>query len=427
MKISGMKISGIICEYNPLHNGHLHHIRTVRENGADAIVAVMSGNFMQRGDVAIMEKLTRAQLALRAGADLVIELPVIWSLAPADRFAAGGVALLNALQVVDEISFGAECADLELLQTAANVCRTCQTEYADTLRMFTRQGNSYPAVMQELATNLAGEEVSSVLSQPNNTLAIAYLNAIADQGCWISPFPVQRKGAGHNSTGAVPMTSGEENAPETNILRPEPMPKSIASASYIRNCVEKGIDCRHMMPHDSWKALSKARKNGTSGSMKNLERIILYTLRTMSSEQIASFGEVGAQGLAGHIYNSRAASSLDELLQMLTTKRYPLSRLRRILLHMLIGITNEDIYSLPPYGRILAFNTTGRKVLAHSKHMRSLPFGESLKWLSTQGPAAKRCAMLEARATDIYQLACNTIGPAGSDYRHKITLTNTAE
>lgn len=121
-----MKISGIICEYNPLHNGHLHHIQTVRENGADAIVAVMSGNFMQRGDVSIMEKLTRAQLALKAGVDLVIELPVIWSLSPADQFAAGGVALLNALQVVDEISFGCECADLEMLRTAAEVCRSAR-------------------------------------------------------------------------------------------------------------------------------------------------------------------------------------------------------------------------------------------------------------------------------------------------------------
>ena len=105
-----MKVSSVICEYNPLHNGHLHHLKTVRENGADAIVAVMSGNFMQRGDVSNMEKLTRAKLALRAGADLVIELPVIWSLSPADQFAAGGVTILDALQVVDEISFGSECA-----------------------------------------------------------------------------------------------------------------------------------------------------------------------------------------------------------------------------------------------------------------------------------------------------------------------------
>ncbi|MBQ8515119.1 MAG: nucleotidyltransferase family protein [Ruminococcus sp.] len=418
-----MKISGIICEYNPLHNGHLHHIQTVRENGADAIVAVMSGNFMQRGDVSIMEKLTRAQLALKAGVDLVIELPVIWSLAPADQFAAGGVALLNALQVVDEISFGCECADLEMLRTAAEVCRLCQTEYVDTLRMFTRQGNSYPAVLQELVTQIAGEEVASVLTEPNNTLAVAYLNALADQNSRIQPFAVQRKGAGHNSTGAVPVSdtaSDSENPAETEA-------KAIASASYIRHCLDEGIDCHHMMPSASWREINAAQKNGTYASMRNLERILLYKLRTMTVDEISQVAEVGASGLAGRIYQARNATSLSDLFSRLCTKRYPTARLRRIMLHMLIGITRHDMYNLPPYGRILAFNNTGRKVLANSKGIRQLPFAESLKYLSAQSRAARHVALTEARATDIYQLACNSIGTAGSDFRHKITLTNTSQ
>lgn len=416
-----MKISGIICEYNPLHNGHLHHIQTVRENGADAIVAVMSGNFMQRGDVSIMEKLTRAQLALKAGVDLVIELPVIWSLSPADQFAAGGVALLNALQVVDEISFGCECADLEMLRTAAEVCRLCQTEYSDTLRMFTRQGNSYPAVLQELVTQIAGEEVASVLTEPNNTLAVAYLNALADQHSRIQPFAIQRKGAGHNSTGSVPFSDAALSDEDVSEAR------SIASASYIRYCLDEGLDCHHMMPSASWKEINAAQKNGTFASMRNLERVLLYKLRTMTVDEISQVAEVGASGLAGRIYQARGANSLDDLLSRLRTKRYPTARLRRILLHMLIGITKHDMYNLPPYGRILAFNNTGRKVLANSKGIRQLPFAESLKYLSAQSRAARHVALTEARATDIYQLACNSIGTAGSDFRHKITLTNTSE
>ncbi|MGN0631831.1 MAG: nucleotidyltransferase family protein [Ruminococcus sp.] len=413
-----MKISGVICEYNPLHNGHLHHLKTVRENGADAVVAVMSGNFMQRGDVAIMEKLTRAGLALKAGADLVIELPVIWSLSPADRFAAGGVTILDALQVVDEISFGCECDDIELLKNAAEVCRTCQTEYADTLRYFTRQGNSYPAVLQELVTQLAGEETAAVLSQPNNTLAVAYLNALADRKSRIQPFAVQRKGAAHNSMTAVP------DVPPM----PQPLPENddtnlLASASYVRRCLDEGTDCHRMVPSASWKEITHAQKDGSFASLRNLERVILYKLRTMEPEEIAQIAEVGAQGLANRIYQARTATSLDDLMERLKTKRYPASRLRRILLHMLIGIKKEDIYSLPPYGRILAFNNTGRKVLALSKGIRTIPFAESLKWLSGQSKAAERCAMLESRATDIYQLACNAIGTSGSDFRHKIMLT----
>lgn len=417
-----MKISGVICEYNPLHNGHLHHLKTIRENGADAVVAVMSGNFMQRGDVAIMEKVTRAGIALKAGADLVIELPTIWSLSPADRFAAAGVALLDSLQVVDEISFGCECDDIELLKTAADVCRTCQTEYADTLRYFTRQGNSYPAVLQELVTQLAGSEVASVLSQPNNTLAVSYLNALADRNSRIRPFAVQRRGAAHNSMEAV-----EENPAPVRTEAPPQETNLLASASYVRRCLDEGTDCHRMVPNSAWKQITNSKKNGTFASLRNLERVILYKVRTMEPEQLEEIAEVGAQGLAHRIYQARTATSLDALMEAIKTKRYPASRLRRILLHMLIGITKDDIYSLPPYGRILAFNNTGRKVLALSKGIRTLPFAESLKWLSAQSRAASRCAMIESRATDIYQLACNSIGTAGSDYRRKITITNELE
>lgn len=418
-----MKTSGVICEYNPLHNGHLHHLKTVRENGADAVVAVMSGNFMQRGDVAIMEKLVRANLALKAGADLVIELPVIWSLSPADQFAAGGVTILDALQVVDEISFGCECNDIELLKTAAEVCRTCQTEYADTLRLFTRKGNSYPAVLQELVTQLAGPEVASVLSHPNNTLAVAYLNSLADINSRIKPFAVQRKGAAHDSLAAV--SEPAINVQSTYVHEDTSL---FASASYIRRCLDEGTDCHRMVPSASWKEITLAKKKGTFASLRNLESIILYKLRTMEPEEIANIAEVGAQGLANRIYNARAATSLDDLMERLRTKRYPASRLRRILLHMLIGITKEDIYSLPPYGRILAFNNIGKKVLANSKGIRKLPFANSPSKLSNYSSAARRCAFLESRATDIYQLACDTIGKAGSDYTKDIRLTeNTVE
>jgi hypothetical protein len=232
---------------------------------------------------------------------------------------------------------------------------------------------------------------------------------------------VPRKGAGHNST--TVSTLSEPICTETDLSEV----KAIASASYIRYCLEEGIDCRHMMPSASWREISHARRHGTFASIRNLERIILYKLRTMTPETLETVAEVGAQGLAYRIYEARTATSLDDLLQRLATKRYPTARLRRILLHMLIGITQQDLQTMPSYGRILAFNNTGRTVLALSKGIRKLPFAESLKWLSTQSAAAQYCAETESRATDIYQLACNTIGTAGTDFRHKITLTNTVE
>ena len=183
-----MKITGIICEYNPLHNGHLYQIQQVRKNGAEAIVAVMSGNFMQRGDVAVMDKFTRAKLAVESGVDLVIELPVPYAVAPAEVFALGGVALLSALPNVTEISFGSECGDLELLRQAADACYLCKTEYRDVMQDFLKQGHPYPEVLMHMVEQLYGTEVAEVLLEPNNTLAVEYLNAMHTLKSPLEPY-----------------------------------------------------------------------------------------------------------------------------------------------------------------------------------------------------------------------------------------------
>ena len=224
-----MKTTGIICEYNPLHNGHLYQIQQVRKNGAEAIVAVMSGNFMQRGDVAVMDKFTRAKLAVESGVDLVIELPEPYAVAPAEVFALGGVALLSALPNVTEISFGSECGDLELLRQAADACYLCKTEYRDVMQDFLKQGHPYPEVLMHMVEQLYGTEVAEVLLEPNNTLAVEYLNAMHTLKSPLEPYTVQRRGAGHHS-----LLLGEE--------RPEEGTAGIASATYIRNCIQNGVD-----------------------------------------------------------------------------------------------------------------------------------------------------------------------------------------
>ena len=189
-----MKISGIICEYNPLHNGHLYHLEQVRRAGAEGIVAVMSGNFVQRGDAALLDKFTRARLAIEGGVDLVLELPVPYALAPAENFAMGGVALLTALGNVQEISFGSECGDIRLLSQAAEACRVCKTDYADVMDDFLRSGYSYPEVLSQMVGQLYGAETAAVLRHPNNTLAIAYLNAIHEMDSPLRPMTIQRRG-----------------------------------------------------------------------------------------------------------------------------------------------------------------------------------------------------------------------------------------
>jgi predicted nucleotidyltransferase len=397
-----MKISGIICEYNPLHNGHLYHLEQVRQAGADGIVAVMSGNFVQRGDAAILDKFTRARLAIQAGVDLVIELPVPYALAPAENFAMGGVALLTALGNVQELSFGSECGDITLLSQAADACQVCKTDYADVMEDFLRSGYSYPEVLSQMVAQIYGKETADVLRQPNNTLAIAYLNAIAELRSPLQPMTIQRKGAAHNST--QPGTDGT------------------ASATYIRQFFAEGGDCRRMMPSYAWHALHEAEQNGHVGSMEHLERLILYKLRTTDVDELRQFAEVG-QGLEHRLYKAKRCASLTELLQTIQTKRYPMARLRRILLHMLLDIRTEDIQQYPSYGRILAFNDVGREILRDSKNKRLLPFSHSLAELARTSRSAGRCAALESQSTDIYQLSRSVIGKGESDFRRKITIS----
>lgn len=396
-----MKISGIICEYNPLHNGHLYHLDRVRENGADGIVAVMSGNFVQRGDAAILDKFTRANLAIQGGVDLVIELPVPYALAPAENFAMGGVALLTALGNVQELSFGSESGDIHLLSQAAQACYVCKTEYADVLDDFLRSGYSYPEVLSQMVGQLYGTDTAAVLREPNNTLAIAYLNAIEELNSPLRPMTIQRRGAGHNS--------------------PQPSADGTASATYIRQYFAEGGDCRRMMPSFAWHALREAEMAGHVGSLQNLERLILYKLRTTDPDEMHDIAEIG-QGLEYRLYKAKRSSSLEELLQTIQTKRYPMARLRRILLHILLDIHTSDMQKLPPYGRILAFNDIGRQILHDSKSTRLLPFSHSLADLAQTSRDAGRCAALESQSTDIYQLSREVIGQGESDFRRRTSM-----
>ncbi len=401
-----MKVTGIICEYNPLHNGHVYHFNQIRNSGTDAIVAVMSGNFVQHGDVAILDKFTRANIAIKAGADLVIELPVSYALAPGENFALGGVAILTGLGVVNEISFGSECGDIRLLTRVAEACRTVKRDYRDLVEELLRAGNPYPEVMSQIVGELAGPEAEAVLRQPNNTLAISYINAIAQLNSPIRPVTITRHGAGHHATRPT------ENGTST-------------SSSYIRHYFMEGGDCRHLMPGFAWKALYDAGESGRTAAMKQLERLILYKLRTTDPDDMHDIAEIG-QGLEYRLYQAKRADSLEELLYMLRTKRYTSSRLRRVLLHLLLDIHTEDMQSRPAYGRILAMNDTGKKVLHEAKRVQTIPFSTSLAELAQAGTRAGRCAALESQATDIYQLACPVIGKGESDFRRRFQPENSS-
>ena len=397
-----MKISGMICEYNPFHNGHLHHIMETRKNGATHIVAVMSGNFVQRGDVAIMDKHTRAKLAVRSGIDLVIELPVQFCLSSAENFAAGAVYLLNSLGAVEELSFGSECGNISLLQKALDTVEMTAVSKASVIRSIMEKGYTFPKALNSVI-NGTDPEIAYLITQPNNMLAIEYLRALKKFASPIEPFTVERKAVPHD--GSQPADG-------------------FASASFIReNIMKRNGNFR--IDKYTPKLWADAVKNdlsaGRTASLKNLERVILYKLRNTSPQEIASINDVG-QGLEYRIFNSRNASSFEELIYTVKTKRYTMARIKRIMLSLLIGIRKEHMNCLPPYGRILAFNDRGREILAYAKNYASIPYAASIAKLSHLSESAGKFAELEENASDVYGLALDSIGSAQDDIRAKIML-----
>lgn len=399
---SKMKISGIICEYNPFHNGHLYHINETRKNGATHIVAVMSGNFVQRGDVAIMDKLERARLAVRSGADLVIELPVQYCLSSAENFAAGAVYLLDSLGAVDEVSFGSECGDVEKLRSAMDTVDLTAMVHSDDIREIMEKGYTYPRALTSVLKG-TDPEVAEIISEPNNLLAIEYLRALKNMSCAMMPFTVKRINSAHDSNIA-------ENG--------------FASASLLREMLEYDNDIasiREFTPQLWQDAIEAAVSKGEIASLNRLERVLLYKLRSCNVEEIKEIDDV-AQGLENRIYGARMAGSLDELLFTVKTKRYTMARIRRIMLKLLIGVKKDDMSQLPPYGRILAFNERGREILAKAKNVAKIPYAASLAKLSQVSDIAERFVELEIRASDIYGLALDTVTSAQKDYRAKIMI-----
>jgi predicted nucleotidyltransferase len=378
-----MKIAAIIAEYNPFHDGHRYQIEQTRKaTGATHIIAVMSGNFTQRGDVAIVPKHERARAALLGGVDLVIELPVAFALSSAEQFAVGAVHILNALDCVDYISFGSECGDIELLKEAAGAVHYAQT--TDEFFAAMKKGETYPAALQLAVDEYYSEDVVDVLTHPNNTLAVEYIKALNESGSSIKPFTIERIGAGHDEH-----TENEE----------------VQCASQIRKSM-----------------LEDNEKSSDYADIHRLETAILAKLRMMSTKEIRKSPNVTG-GLENRIFKaSRASRSLSELHFLSKTKRYTLARIRRAVLCCFLGITGGDVRLKPQYVRILGMNDKGKEVLSKVGRDCALPIDSSLAALMKHSVHAKRQALLEDRCTNIYALAFEKNQLCGRDFTEKVVL-----
>lgn len=387
-----MNIGGVIAEYNPFHSGHQYQLDQMRKNGMDRIAVVMSGNFVQRGDVAIQSKFSRAMAAIQGGADLVIELPVPFSLASAERFAYGGIYLLRALGCVGTLSFGCEDNELPLLHEIVRVLARPETDAM--IRTALEKGISYPAARGAAVQSLLGTHAHELLKKPNNILAIEYLKAAEKLNVPFEYLPILRKGAGHDSSGQL---------------------EGFLSASEIRRTLCAGIvPADGVLPESSRQSiLQEMRAGRLPATTQQLERAILYVLRQSNAEALRRLPDV-SEGLEGRILNAvKSAKNLSQLMESIKSKRYPLARIRRILMAALLGITREDLTLMPPYIRILACSTNGFEILREARTTARLPIVMRANDVRRLDSKSREYFARECRFDDIYALSCPNIQACG--------------
>lgn len=389
-----MRVAGIVAEYNPFHGGHAYHIAQTRRAGCSHIAVVMGGNYTQRGEGACMEAAARCEAALRGGADLVLELPLPWAAASAETFAFGAVSLLDSLHCVDVLSFGSETGDLPALQNAA-----AELEQLDgsRLRQALRGGLSFPRAREAaLGGRLADP---ALLRRPNDILGVEYLKALRRLGSSIRPLAVRRRGAGHD-------------APDSEA--------GFASASFIRSRLAAGgwEEAARWLPPAG---LAICQREFSAGRAPFLpcaaEPLILGQLRRMGPADFARLPDVG-EGLENRLFRAaQEAVTLEELYAAVKSKRYTLSRVRRMVLAAFLGLERQMTAAPPPYIRVLGLTGRGAEILRAARP--SLPLIS--RHADTAGLNARGAAVyaLECRGSDLYALCLPKRLPCGREQRYR--------
>lgn len=367
-----MKNFGVICEYNPFHNGHARQLSAIHQAGT--AVCLMSGSYVQRGEPAVLDKYARAKAAILCGADLVLELPVTYSLRSAEGFAAGGVELLNGLGCIDGLCFGSEGGKAETLMETAKILLTEELRLA--LKNALVQGVSFPKA-RELALEAVGGQ-SGVLKNPNDILAVEYCKAILRQNASLKPLVLKREGSYHESC-------AREN-PSATVLRGRE-------------------DWEGFVPEAAMEVFKTAQRY----SLKAGERAWLARLRAMTEEEFSQL-PFGTEGLWRKVMGAvRSQAALEDIVSAVKSKRYTRTRIMRMLLCAYLGITEQWLAAPAPYVRVLAMNEIGQKILHQAKKTSGLVLLHPGDRGTDQGYAE-----LERRCDDLYELFREgTIPPAG--------------
>ena len=411
------RVLGIIAEYNPFHNGHMYHLQKAKEqSGAQYCICVMSGNFVQRGNTSIVNKWKKAEMALLNGVDLVIELPTIYSVASAEGFSLGAIKLLNNLKIVDAISFGTETSDFAALNNISSIVNEEPMKYKSILNSELKKGLSFPkarenALMLYLNDN---KRYDNILNTPNNILAIEYLKAQKKKKTTIQPIPVKREKVYYND----------------NVIVDE-----FASATAIRKLLknEDFSEIRKVVPKSTYQILKKETELGNVVlDLSRYEKEIIYNLRRMTVSEIAELPDVN-EGLEHSLKNAANYSNdITNLINIVKTKRYTVTRIQRILICALLGITKRDVgmaKKAEPYIRVLGFNEKGKELISRiNKQNPKATVITSVKKFQDKNnnnknsKIYKRLLDIDIFSTNVYTMACKSESLANLDYTKNMVI-----
>lgn len=384
---------GVIAEFNPLHSGHKYLLEEAAKRGT--VVCALSGNFVQRGDTALLEKRIRAKAALQNGADLVLELPVCWSMSTAQNFALGGISLLDYLGC-ETVMFGSECGDTEKLYRTADILAS--DRFGKELACFTERGMTFAAA-RESAAKLCGVP-DGILNRPNNTLGVEYITAAQKIGADMKFETVARMGASHDS----------EETEHTH-----------QSASVLRERLKCG-DFEFASRFIPKNAMSLFGAEDLS-DIHRLDRAVPAVLRMKGKSEFESLPDL-SEGIENKLFSAvKLATDLDGLYNMIKTRRYTLARIRRLVLSAFIGIDNAYFMKKPPYLRVLGFTPAGEALLKERSQNCPVPIIARASDVKRLDDSAMGVFKIECRATDLYALSLKRPLECGLEYTSKIIKT----
>lgn len=380
-----MRVVGLIAEYNPFHNGHKYHIEKAKEvANADYVVVVMSGSFVQRGAPAIMPKHLRTEMALKSGADLVVELPVCYATGTAEQFAYGAVSLLDKLGCVNAICFGSECGDIEPLKNLAKILCDEPTEYKENLQFNLRSGMSFPLARQNTIDKLYPNcNYGQLLSEPNNILGIEYLKALHRLGSNIEPMTIRREVSHYHDT---------------------ELQEQFSSASALRNTITAGdfAQLYGQIPSECMPFLEDSYKVRYPVYANDFSLLLKYKLLNETSTSLLEYADVSEE-LANRICNRlNDYVSFDQFCELLKTKEITYTRISRALIHLLLGVKKNDYHKIE-YARVLGFRSSSSVLLSDLKKSSSIPLISKLGKDKTLSNLARDMLKIDVFASNIYE------------------------